>query len=63
MSTEGPDGSTVFSQALVSEKRAGTGNKPLLEIRHVTYTYVSEFTDDEVEASELGDPALSDVSF
>lgn len=34
----------------------------LLDIKRVTYTYVSEFVDDEIDESELGDPALTDVS-
>lgn len=42
-----------------NEKKTGGS---LLDIKRVTYTYVSEFVDDEIDESELGDPALTDVS-
>ena len=38
------------------------GRTPMLNIRDVSFTYVSEFEDDEVDTSTLGEPALQDIS-
>lgn len=45
-----------------SDKAKEFDDAPILSVRHVTYTYVSEFADDEVDEADLGDPALIDVS-